>query len=76
VTVEAGTQSGKEVRLKAQGVFHPDETRGDLYIRFLIKIPPLTDPVALARACAPFNSLYSGDIRSELPKKIGEETLS
>ncbi len=76
VTVEAGTQSGKEVRLKGQGIFLPDVTRGDLYIRFLIKIPPLTDPVALAQACAPFNSLYSGDIRSELPKKIGEETLS
>ena len=76
VTVEAGTQSGKEVRLKGQGVFLPDEARGDLYIRFLIKIPPLTDPVGLALACGPFNSLYSGDIRSELPTKISEETLS
>jgi curved DNA-binding protein len=76
VTIEPGMQSGKEVRLKGQGVFLADGARGDLYIRFLIKTPPLTDPVSLAQACAPINALYSGDVRSELPKKIGEERQS
>jgi curved DNA-binding protein len=36
--VSKGTQSGQIVRLKAQGVSKKDKT-GDLYVRFLIRLP-------------------------------------
>lgn len=76
VTVEPGTQSGKEVRLKGQGVNLADGGRGDLFINFLIQVPGSNDPATLAEPCAALQSLYSGDVRAHLPKKIGEEVAS
>jgi curved DNA-binding protein len=73
VTVEPGTQSGKEVRLKGQGVFLADGTRGDLYIRFLIQAPSDKDAPGLTEAANALSQFYQNDVRASLPRKIGEE---
>lgn len=73
VTVEPGTQSGKEVRLKGQGVFLADGTRGDLFIRFLIQAPLGTDIPGLGEAASSLSQFYQKDVRASLPRKIGEE---
>jgi DnaJ-class molecular chaperone len=72
VTVEPLTQSGKEVRLKNQGIFNRDGTRGDLFIRFFIKIPDLELPQEMRAVSELIGSAYSPDVRSHLPKRILE----
>lgn len=73
VTVEPLTQSGREVRLKNQGIVNRDGTRGDLYIRFIVKIPsqPLPDEIrSLSELLA---EVYTTPVREHLPIKILEE---
>lgn len=72
VTVEPRTQSGKEVRLKGQGITQRDGTRGDLYIRFIVKIPdaPLPDEIVSLKEL--LAESYKSDIRANLPKRIPE----
>jgi curved DNA-binding protein len=76
ITVEPGTQSGKEVRLKGQGVVLPDGSRGDIFARFLIKVPPLSESSESASKLVELESLYHGSVREHLPKSIvdGEAT--
>lgn len=70
VTVEAGVQSGNEVRLKGQGVFHKDGTRGDLFIRFLIKVPESPQAVGLREKCAALEPYYEQSVRKDLPRSL------
>jgi DnaJ-class molecular chaperone len=72
VSVEPGTQSGKEVRLKGQGIPLPDGTRGDLFARFLIKVPPIAESSESAAKLVELESLYHGSVRDHLPKSIME----
>jgi curved DNA-binding protein len=70
VTVEPLTQTGKEVRLKGQGILDRDGVRGDLYIRFLVRIPhkPLPDEIrSLTELMA---ELYTTPVREHLPNRI------
>jgi DnaJ-class molecular chaperone len=72
VTVQPGTQSGKEVRLKGQGVFNRDGSRGDLFIRFIVRIPdsPLSSEVRSTTEL--LSEAYTKDVRSHLPKRLVE----
>ncbi|MEY4668229.1 MAG: hypothetical protein RL518_928 [Pseudomonadota bacterium] len=70
VTVEPGTQSGKEVRLKGQGIPLADGTRGDLFARFLIKVPTLAESPDNGSKLVELESLYQGSVREHLPKSI------
>jgi len=72
VTVEPGTQSGKEVRLKNQGLFHRDGTRGDLYLRFNVRIPDAPLPAEISNISEMLAESYTHDIRGHLPKRLGE----
>ena len=72
VTVEPGTQSGKEVRLKGQGIPLPDGSRGDLFARFLITVPSLSESPESAAKLVELESLYRGGVREHLPKSIME----
>ena len=77
ISVEPGTQSGKEVRLKGQGIPLPDGTRGDLFARFLIKVPPLAESSESASKLVELESLYHASVREHLPKSIMEgETIA
>jgi curved DNA-binding protein len=70
VTIEPGTQSGKEVRLKGQGIPLPDGTRGDLFARFLIQVPPLSEAPESASKLVELESLYHGSVREHLPRSL------
>jgi DnaJ-class molecular chaperone len=72
VTVEPRTQSGKEVRLKNQGVTYRDGSRGDLYIRFIVKNPENFAEQQSELIAA----LYNKPVREHLPLKIIPPTES
>lgn len=72
VTVDAGIQSGSEVRLKGQGITLPDGSRGDLFIRFMIKIPSPASPETLIEKAKELNSFYTEDIRKHITRNIIE----
>jgi DnaJ-class molecular chaperone len=72
VTVEPGTQSGREVRLKGQGIVHRDGSWGDLFIRFLVKIPTGSGTEELAAQGRSLSPHYTQPVRAHLPKSILE----
>lgn len=81
VTVEPGTQSGREVRLKQQGITHRDGTRGNLFIRFIVKVPEgdtLKEPSAnsdtspLTTGAKALDGFYTSSVRSHLPRSLIE----
>lgn len=72
VTVEPGTQSGREVRLKGQGIVHRDGSRGDLFIRFLVKIPTGSESEDLTTKGRTLTPHYPHPVRAHLPKSILE----
>lgn len=70
VTVEPRTQSGKEVRLKGQGITNRDGTRGDLFIRFVVRIPDTPLPAEMRSLTELLSESYTHHVRSHLPKRI------
>jgi molecular chaperone DnaJ len=72
VTVEPRTQSGKEVRLKGQGISLRDGTRGDLFIRFIVKVPDQELAPELKSLSELLGEAYSRGVREHLPKRIPE----
>jgi molecular chaperone DnaJ len=73
LTVEPLTQSGREVRLKGQGVFNRDGTRGDLFIRFQVKIPEKPLPCEFQSLSELLSELYPNPVRGHLPNRLLEE---
>ena len=73
VSIEPGTQSGSEVRLKGQGVTYRDGLRGDLFIRFMVKIPEGAQAEGLRERCAELDQYYTHPIRQNLPRSILNE---
>ena len=47
IKIPAATQSGSEIRLKERGIIYKDGTRGDLFFRFLIRVPDSADAVGI-----------------------------
>lgn len=70
VTVEPCMQSGREVRLKGQGIPFADGTRGDLYIRFMIKVPTGAETSDTPAQLSALEALYQTPVREHLPKSI------
>jgi DnaJ-class molecular chaperone len=75
VTIEPGTQSGHEVRLKEQGVLYRDGTRGDLIARFMVKTPelaeiPKSEGAKLKEKALELDACYAKGVRSSLPRSI------
>lgn len=72
VKVQPGTQSGSEVRLKGKGIIQRDGTRGDLFLRFLVKTPTVLDASGLKEKVCEFEKFYSEDVRRNFPKTLLE----
>ncbi len=73
VTVAPGTQSGREVRLKSQGVRLADGSRGDLFIKFLVAVPQNPDAPGLREKIGELSSYYAQPVRQGLPRSILDE---
>ena len=70
IKVPAGTQSGDEQRLKERGILGRDGVRGDLILRFMIKIPFDRSAVGLAEKVAEVEQYYGASVRQTLPKNL------
>ncbi len=68
--VPPGTQSGDEVRLKEKGISYKDAPRGDLFVRFLVKVPEAAGAVGLSEKAQDLESYYSATVRQALPKRL------
>lgn len=63
--VPEGAQSGTAVRLRGKGVARKGQTAGDLYVHFLIKIPP-TRSSELEKAIDQIAPFESEDVRRDV----------
>lgn len=70
VKVPPGSQSGTELRLKGKGVHFKDGQRGDLFYRFLVKVPETADAYALKEKAQTLDPYYAGAIRQGFPKNL------
>ena len=68
--VEPGTQSGTEVRLRGQGIQYRDGTKGDLFVRLMIRVPATQGAVGLAEKCGELEMYYDKAVRDALPAHI------
>lgn len=68
--VPPGTQSGEELRLKEKGISAKDGGRGDLFVRFLIKVPGSQGAAGLQQKAAEFEPYYGVNLRQTLPKRL------
>ena len=64
LTVPTGAQSGQVMRLRGKGVRRKSET-GDLYVRFLIRLPD-GDKHAVKRAIDTLDSAMRSDVRADI----------
>ncbi len=64
LSVPRRAQSGQVVRLRGKGVSRKDQ-RGDLYVRFLVKLPNEDSP-ELERAVAAMEAATIGDVRGDV----------
>ena len=70
IKIPLGSQSGSEVRLKNRGIVNKDGSRGDLFIRLLIKVPDAVDAVGLKERTAELEKYYSAAVRQSFPKSL------
>lgn len=64
LTVSAGSQSGRKLRLKGQGLPGLRNQKGDLYVVIQIHVPP--SALQVVEAAEALESHYDGDLRSKL----------
>ncbi|HEY3234242.1 MAG TPA: J domain-containing protein [Polyangiaceae bacterium] len=64
LTIPKRAQSGHVVRLKGRGVKRKGQ-QGDLYVRFLVKLPD-SDSAAVEKAVDALEAASTGDVRSEI----------
>ena len=70
IKVTPGTQSGTELRLKGRGLLLADSSRGDLYVRLMIHVPPNNQ--TSQQAARALSDCYERNMRGFFPKRIGE----
>jgi curved DNA-binding protein len=70
VRIPPGAQSGSEIRLKGRGVHFRDGTRGDLFIRVMVRVPQAVDAVGIREKAKELEDYYESSVRKDLPKTI------
>lgn len=72
VKIPPGSQSGSEIRVKGRGILLKDSSRGDLFVRIMIRIPESSDAVGLREKSAEIEQYYNVSVRQGLPKNLVE----
>lgn len=70
VKVPPASQSGTEIRLKDKGIAHRDGTRGDLFIRLLVKVPETSAAVGIKEKASELDRYYGTAVRQSFPKTL------
>jgi molecular chaperone DnaJ len=72
VSVPAGTQNGRVLRLRGEGIpeLHAPSRRGDLYIKLIVRVP--TKVSARAKELLKELSSVSGEEKSPRPIPLSE----
>lgn len=70
IRVPPGTQSGQELRLRQKGVAAKDSQRGDLFVRFMIRIPESPEAVGLKDRVSELENYYGAPVRQSFPTDI------
>jgi len=65
LTIPPGSQSGKRLRVKGQGVRNVNGTAGDLYIELQIKLPSTLSDETI-KTLVSLDSVYSTQVRKEI----------
>ena len=70
ITVEPGSQSGTEIRLKERGVTFRDGSKGDLFIRLMIRVPDAHQAVGLKEKAAEIEAYQGEPVRRHMPRSL------
>lgn len=70
VKIPAGTQSGNELRLKSKGIKLKDGSRGDLFYRFMIRIPESQTAVGIKELTGTLEQYYESPVRRNFPNTL------
>lgn len=70
--IPPASQSGTEIRLKEKGILLRDGTRGDLFIRLLVKVPETSMAVGIKEKATELDLYYSTPVRQGFPKSLLE----
>ncbi len=66
ITIAPITQSGTEVRLRGKGIANRSGDRGDLYLRYILQLPPLKDTEVTRSVESLIENDYGHQLRSLL----------
>ena len=72
VRIPPGSNSGSEIRIAEKGLIHRDNSRGDLFVRFLIHVPQSPEAVGLKDKAREIDAYYENSVRAQLPKSLLE----
>lgn len=70
VKIPPGSSSGTEVRIPGKGMHSRDNSRGDLFVRFMIQVPQSPDAVGLKDKVREIEKYYDTPVREKLPKNF------
>jgi DnaJ-class molecular chaperone len=73
IKLPPGSQSGSEIRLKGRGAPLKDGSKGDLFLRLLIKVPESTAGIGLREKAEALEAYYERPVRQTLPKNLVDE---
>jgi hypothetical protein len=71
VKIPAGMQSGQEIRLKERGIPQKDGTKGDLFLRLLVRLPD-GNAEKLRESVQALDKNYARPVRQGLPQTLIE----
>jgi len=70
VKIPENAQSGTELRLKGKGIPLKDGSRGDLFIRLMIKVPESASALGLQEKAAELDAYYETGVRHAFPQSL------
>jgi len=70
VKIPENAQSGTELRLKGKGIPLKDGTRGDLFIRLMVRVPESSSALGLQDKANELSAYYETGVRQAFPQSL------
>lgn len=68
--IPPGTSSGDEIRVPSKGLYLKDNSRGDLFIKFMVITPNLNDQIGLKDLARSIEVYYKDSVRAKLSREL------